>query len=157
MTLKSLQKLKSKTAIKKKNLSHKIYKKQKQFNKLSLVTFSKPKLLLLVAAGRGYLDDNELIAFFKFITKTKRFKKRLYVRCYPYLPVTEKPAEVRMGKGKGKIDHYSKPLYPGSVLAEMRISRRLTKKSAYYLDAKKWLLDASKRFSLKTKVLDQDL
>ncbi len=155
MNLKSLQKLKSKTALKKKNLAHKLFKKNKSFD-LNLLLNSKPKLVLLQSAERGYLFDKELIAFFKFTTRSKVFKKRLYVRCYPYLPTTKKPAEVRMGKGKGKIEQYCKPVYPGNILAEVRLSKKLTSKSPFYLDCKKWLFEASKRFSLKTKVIGQD-
>lgn len=155
MNLKSLQKLKSKTALKKKNLAHKLVKKNNNFE-LNILQISKPKLILLRSVERGYIFDNELIAFFKFTTKSKNFKKRLYVRCYPYLPTTKKPAEVRMGKGKGKIEKYCKPIFPGSVLAEMRIPKRVTTRSPFYLDCKKWLSEASKRFSLKTEVIGQD-
>ncbi len=155
MNLKSLQKLKSKTALKKKNLVHKLFKKNKNFE-MNLLQPSKPRLILLQSLERGYIFDKELVAFFKFTTKSKIFKKKLYVTCYPYLPTTKKPAEVRMGKGKGKIEKYCKPIFPGNVLAEMRLSKRLTTKSPFYLDCKKWLAEASKRFNLKTKVVGQD-
>ena len=104
----------------------------------------------------GYLFDNELIAFLKFITKKKNIKKRLYIKCYPFLPVTKKPAEVRMGKGKGKIDNYCKPIAIGTILAEIRLSKRLSKKISFFLECKKFLIEASKKFKLKTKIIKSD-
>ena len=155
MDLKSLQKLKSKTSIKKKNLIHKIYPKIKN-NNLDLLIPTKPKLLFLQAVETGFIFDNQIIAFFKFIVKHKYFKKKLYVRVYPFLPLTKKPAEVRMGKGKGKIDSYCKPVYPGSVIAEIRVSKKLPKKSPFLVSCKKLLLESAKRFSIKTKVVTRE-
>jgi ribosomal protein L16/L10AE len=155
MNLKSLQKLKSKLSLKSKTLYHKLVKKNVNFD-LNLYHPRKPKIVMLISLQKGYLIDKELIAFFKYVSKAKNFKKRVYVRSYPFLPNTKKPAEVRMGKGKGKIDHYCKPISIGTVLVEMRLPKSLSKKSTYYSDCKEWLSIGAKRFSLKTKVIGQD-
>lgn len=44
---------------------------------------------------------------------------RLYVRIFPSKPITKKPLETRMGKGKGDIDHYSACVKPGTVMYEI--------------------------------------
>lgn len=44
---------------------------------------------------------------------------RVYIRIFPDKPITSKPAEVRMGKGKGALDHWVAPVKPGRVLFEI--------------------------------------
>lgn len=61
-----------------------------------------------------------------------------------------------MGKGKGKINNYCKPIAIGSVLAEIRLTKRLAKKKSYCLNYIKILTQASKKFKLKTKIINFD-
>lgn len=44
---------------------------------------------------------------------------RVYIRIFPDKPITNKPAEVRMGKGKGALDHWVAPIRPGRILFEI--------------------------------------
>lgn len=44
---------------------------------------------------------------------------KIWVRIFPDTPITSKPAEVRMGGGKGAVDHYAAKVLPGRVLFEM--------------------------------------
>ena len=51
-----------------------------------------------------------------------RFMKRegkVWIRIFPDKPITKKPLEVRMGKGKGAVDHYVASVKPGRVLFEL--------------------------------------
>ena len=51
-----------------------------------------------------------------------RYMKRegqMWIRIFPDKPVTKKPAEVRMGKGKGALDHWVAPVKPGRILFEL--------------------------------------
>ncbi len=51
-----------------------------------------------------------------------RYVKRggkIWIRIFPDTPITRKPAEVRMGSGKGSIDHYAAKVRPGMILFEM--------------------------------------
>ena len=51
-----------------------------------------------------------------------RFMKRegqIWIRIFPDKPITKKPAEVRMGKGKGSLDHYVAIVKPGTIMFEM--------------------------------------
>ena len=44
---------------------------------------------------------------------------QMWIRIFPDKPITKKPAEVRMGKGKGALDHWVAPVKPGRILFEM--------------------------------------
>jgi large subunit ribosomal protein L16 len=44
---------------------------------------------------------------------------KIWIRIFPDVPVTKKPAEVRMGSGKGSVDHYAAKVKPGRVMFEM--------------------------------------
>lgn len=160
MDLKSLQTLRSKTAIKKKNLIHRISTSKKRISNynLNFIQSKKPKLLLMQVQKSGFIYDFQLIAFFKFIQKFKNLKKRLYVRSYPFLPLTKKPLEVRMGKGKGKIEKFCKPILKGTILMEVRFNnKKIKKNSNFYLFCKQILTLAKKRFSLiDLKIISQD-
>lgn len=51
-----------------------------------------------------------------------RFMKRegqLWIKIFPYKPITKKPAEVRMGKGKGSVEYWVAPVEPGRILFEV--------------------------------------
>ena len=52
------------------------------------------------------------------VGRTKRGGK-LWIRIFPDKPVTQKPAEVRMGKGKGPVDHYVAVVKPGRIIFEL--------------------------------------
>jgi large subunit ribosomal protein L16 len=50
----------------------------------------------------------------------------LWIRMTPNIPVTSKPAEVRMGKGKGAVDYWASPVRPGQIIFEMdRLPRKV--------------------------------
>lgn len=55
------------------------------------------------------------------IAMTRRMKRtgKVYIRIFPDKPITKKPAEVRMGKGKGSIDHWAAQIHPGRILFEI--------------------------------------
>jgi len=43
----------------------------------------------------------------------------VWIRIFPDKPITKKPQEVRMGKGKGGLDHYVAPIRPGRIMFEI--------------------------------------
>ena len=53
------------------------------------------------------------------ITRQMKRQGRVWIRVFPDLPVTGKPAEVRMGKGKGAVDHWAARCHPGRILFEL--------------------------------------
>src|SRR6202167_54781 len=69
-----------------------------------------------------------------------RFVKRggkIWIRLFPDKPVTKKPAETRMGKGKGAPDHWVAVVRPGKILFEMEGVPKATAQEAFRLDAGK--------------------
>ncbi len=71
----------------------------------------------------GVLTYDHFLMFNKFINKFKFLKKTTYLKVRPYLNATKKPAEVRMGKGKGKFDKKIVPMPAGTEILEVRITR----------------------------------
>lgn len=53
------------------------------------------------------------------ITRCMKRVGKVWIRVYPNLPVTQKPAEVRMGSGKGGVEYWACRVYPGTILFEM--------------------------------------
>ncbi len=53
------------------------------------------------------------------ITRTARRGGKLWIRVFPDKPVTKKPAETRMGKGKGNVSHYVAVVKPGRIIFEI--------------------------------------
>ncbi len=53
------------------------------------------------------------------ITRHMKRVGRLWIRIFPDLPVTSKPAEVRMGKGKGSVDYWAARVAPGRIMFEL--------------------------------------
>ncbi|WP_024655337.1 50S ribosomal protein L16 [Borrelia hispanica] len=55
------------------------------------------------------------------VAMTRRVKRggKVWIRIFPDIPYTKKPAETRMGKGKGGVDHWNAPVKLGTVMFEM--------------------------------------
>ena len=114
-------------------------------------------LLQLRSLEYGRVTDLELVSLVKLLNKTRSIKKHVYIRSYPYLKLTKKPAEVRMGKGKGKFDSQAKPVYPGMILIEIRFPRYVNSYSSGYNECKRLLELYSFKFNIKSHVLYTDL
>ena len=73
----------------------------------------------LQAQEAGWITSRQLEAARKAIShKTKRGGK-LWIRIFPDKPVTRKPLEVKMGSGKGDVDHYVAVVKPGRIIFEL--------------------------------------
>jgi large subunit ribosomal protein L16 len=53
------------------------------------------------------------------ITRQMKRQGRVWIRIFPDLPVSDKPAEVRMGKGKGAVDYWAARVAPGRIMFEI--------------------------------------
>ena len=53
------------------------------------------------------------------ITRAMRRQGRLWIRVFPDVPVSKKPAEVRQGKGKGSVEYWAARVKPGRILFEL--------------------------------------
>ena len=71
------------------------------------------------ATGRGFVTSRQIEAARITITRTLKRTGKVWIRVFPDKPVTMRPAETRMGKGKGAVDHWVCPIKPGRVLFEL--------------------------------------
>ena len=74
----------------------------------------------LVATECGWLTARQIEA--ARITATRHMKRqgKMYIRIFPDKPITKKPLETRMGKGKGSPEYWVAVVKPGRVLYELR-------------------------------------
>jgi large subunit ribosomal protein L16 len=68
---------------------------------------------------RGFITNNQIEAARVAINRHLKRSGKVWIRLFPYKPVTKKPLEVRMGKGKGNVEAWVAPVKPGRVLFEV--------------------------------------
>ncbi len=73
----------------------------------------------LKATGRGRLTARQIEAARRAMTRHIKRGGRIWIRIFPDKPISQKPAEVRMGNGKGNVEYYVAEIQPGKVLYEM--------------------------------------
>ncbi len=73
----------------------------------------------LQALEPAWITQRQIEAARRAIVRYIKRRGRLWIRIFPDKPVTAKPAETRMGKGKGAVDHWVAVVKPGRVLFEM--------------------------------------
>jgi large subunit ribosomal protein L16 len=66
----------------------------------------------------GFLTSRQIEAARIAVTRYMKREGQVWIRVFPDKPMTKKPAEVRMGKGKGAPDHWVAPIRPGRILFE---------------------------------------
>lgn len=69
--------------------------------------------------GLDRLTSRQIEAARRAMTRYVRRGGKIWIRVFPDTPITKKPAEVRMGGGKGSVDHYAAKVRPGMILFEM--------------------------------------
>ena len=73
----------------------------------------------LKAVDRGWLTAREIEAARIALTRFLKRGGKVWIRIFPDKPITKKPAEVRMGKGKGALESWVAVIKPGRILFEM--------------------------------------
>ena len=68
---------------------------------------------------RGNIKANQIEACRIAINRYFSRKGKVWIRIFPDKPITKKPAETRMGKGKGGVDHHAAQVRPGRILFEV--------------------------------------
>jgi len=105
----------------------------------------------LKSTARGRLTARQIEAGRRAITRHVKRGGRIWIRVFPDKPITNKPAEVRMGNGKGNIEYYVAEIQPGKVLYEiLGVSEELARE-AFQLAARKLPL----RTTFVTRMLGQ--
>ena len=84
----------------------------------------------LKATSPGRIKARQIEAARRAITREMQREGRVWIRIFPDVPVTKKPAEVRMGKGKGSVEFWVSRVHPGRILFEVDgISEDIAKKA----------------------------
>ena len=73
----------------------------------------------LKATGRGRITARQIEAARRTMTRHVKRGGKIWIRIFPDKPITNKPLEVRMGKGKGNVEYWVCQIQPGRVLFEM--------------------------------------
>ncbi|MBX4180747.1 50S ribosomal protein L16 [Sodalis sp. CWE] len=91
----------------------------------------------LKATNRGRLSSRQIEAARRAMTRAIKRQGKIWIRIFPDKPVTEKPLEVRMGKGKGNVEYWVALVQPGRILYEMDgVSEDLARKAFKLASAK---------------------
>jgi large subunit ribosomal protein L16 len=91
----------------------------------------------LKATTRGRLTARQIEAARRAMTRHIKRGGRIFIRIFPDKPVSTKPAEVRMGNGKGNPEYFVAEIQPGKVLYEMDGVDEPTARDAFALAAAK--------------------
>ncbi|HEX5679358.1 MAG TPA: 50S ribosomal protein L16 [Desulfobacterales bacterium] len=101
----------------------------------------------LQATGNGWVNAKEIEAARIAMTRYVKRGGRVWIRVFPDKPITKKPAEVRMGKGKGAPEGWVAVVRPGRILYEMQGVPREVAMEAFRL--------AAHKLSIKTKFIER--
>ena len=105
-----------------KNYKYKKQQKGRSFNKINKgfdLNSLKLGSLGLKALDFGRLNSKHILTLYQCINKKIKRNGRVFLKIFPQTPVSKKPIEVRMGKGKGNIDHWVAKIKAGTLLCEI--------------------------------------
>lgn len=84
----------------------------------------------LKALERSRITSRQIESARIALNRNMKREGKVWIRIFPDKPITSKPAEVRMGKGKGAVDHYVAEIRPGRILFEVEgVSQELASES----------------------------
>ena len=101
----------------------------------------------LKALEAGWITARQIEASRIVISRIVRKLGKMWIRIFPDKPVTAKPAETRMGKGKGTLDYWVASVKPGRILFEIEGVDRSMAKEAFR--------NASHKLPIKTKLVER--
>ena len=108
----------------------------------------------LVALEPAWITSNQIEAARIAMTRYIRRGGKVWIKIFPDKPITEKPAETRMGSGKGSVDHWVAVVKPGRVLFEMNGVSEEIAREAMRLAMHK--LPIKCKFIMKEKVAEEE-
>ncbi len=91
----------------------------------------------LKSVGRGRMTARQIEAARRAMTRAVKRQGKIWIRVFPDKPITEKPLEVRQGKGKGNVEYWVCQIQPGRVLYEMEGVPESIAREAFALAASK--------------------
>jgi large subunit ribosomal protein L16 len=129
-----------------KNSKFKKQQKRNNFTKInSNLNFKYTNNIYLKALSFGRVNSKQLNSIRQIINKNIKKVGKLQFHVFPHTPISKKPKEIRMGKGKGNVDHLISKIKIGQIICEI--------KTDFTSRAIKALKLASFRFPLKTKII----
>ena len=102
----------------------------------------------LKATTRGWVSARQIEAARRAMTNYTKRGGKIWIRIFPHKPITKKPAESRMGSGKGDIFEYVAVVRPGRILFEMA--------GVTLEQAKEAMRLAGQKLSVRTKFLTKE-
>ena len=91
----------------------------------------------LKAMATGQLTSRQIEAARRAIVRSVKRSGKIWIRVFPDKPVSKKPVEVRMGKGKGNVEFWCFEVKPGKMLYEMEGVSETAAREAFRLGAAK--------------------
>jgi len=91
----------------------------------------------LKSVERGRMTARQIEAARRAMTRAVKRQGKIWIRVFPDKPITEKPLEVRQGKGKGNVEYWVCQIQPGRVLYEMEGVSEEIAREAFELAASK--------------------
>tara|TARA_Y100000817_G_scaffold249929_1_gene202250 strand:- start:51 stop:464 length:414 start_codon:yes stop_codon:yes gene_type:complete len=93
------------------------------------------------AVETSYVTARQIEAARITITRTMKRGGKVWINIFPHKPITKKPAEVRMGSGKGNVEYYVAVVKPGRILFEISgvsedVAREAMRKAGHKLPMK---------------------
>lgn len=73
----------------------------------------------LKALDSHWITDRQIEAARQALTRQMKREGNVWIRIFPDKPITKKPAEVRMGKGKGNLEYWAAVVQPGRIIFEI--------------------------------------
>ncbi len=130
-----------------KNSKYKKQQKGRAFNKLNSLThlYKLKGSVGLKALSFCRLTSKQLNSIHQSINKIVKKLGRIQMNVFPQTPISKKPKEIRMGKGKGSVDHWVSKVKPGTILCEI--------KTDFIPIGIKALKTAQIRLPVKTKII----
>ena len=130
------------------NSKYKKQQKGKSFRRISKkIDFFRLNsgIIGLKALSYGRITSKEIKTFRQLIQKFLKKQGRLKINIFPDTPITKKPLEVRMGKGKGAVNHWIFKIQPGMIIFEIQLRPNLSITSVLNL--------VQIRLSVKTQIV----
>ena len=103
----------------------------------------------LQSLEKGRITARQIEAVRRSLAGFTKRKSKIWIRIFPDFPVSAKPTEVRMGRGKGNVSHWVSIVKPGRILYEMAGSDLMLLKAA--------LKNASVKLPISTKIIERQL
>ena len=101
------------------------------------------------AVETSYVTGRQIEAARITITRTMKRGGKVWINIFPHKPITKKPAEVRMGKGKGSIEYWACRVKPGRIMFEVD--------GVNLQDARKAMTLAAAKLPIKCKFVERNI